>query len=271
MSTQEKPILWKWYLLKAVIAALVLFVGYKVFVDKPNQEPPILTQDELDSLSGSIELLDKQDPNLELPIPTQDELDSLSGGIELLDKQDPEQEAKPPADEAPLAAEKEPPKDSVDELVQPIVETGDALLPELIEGYEGVSFDKLASFAYEVPLDPVTNKVELAKLNAQIPARIKSLDKKPVAIRGFMLPLKVENGLVTELLIMRDQSMCCFGTVPKINEWINIRMDGDGVQPIMDQSITLMGQFKVGEVLENDYLVGIYEMEGDKMIGPLDL
>jgi len=27
----------------------------------------------------------------------------------------------------------------------------------------------------------------------------------------------------------------------------------------------------VGEVLENDYLVGIYEMEGDKMIGPLDL
>jgi len=65
--------------------------------------------------------------------------------------------------------------------------------------------------------------------------------------------------------------MCCFGTVPKINEWINIRMAGDGVQPIMDQAITLMGQLKVGEVLENDYLVGIYEMEGDRMIGPLDL
>ena len=246
MSTQEKPISWKWYLLKAVIAALVLFLGYKVFVDKPNLEPSIPTQDELDSLSGGIELLEDQD-------------------------QDPEQEAKTPADEAPLAAAKEPPKDSVDELVQPIVETEDALLPEVIDGYKGVSFDKLASFAYEVPLDPVTNKVELAKLNAQIPARIKSLDKKPVAIRGFMLPLKVENGLVTELLIMRDQSMCCFGTVPKINEWINIRMAGDGVQPIMDQSITLMGQLKVGEVLENDYLVGIYEMEGDKMIGPLDL
>ena len=39
MSTQEKPILWKWYLLKAVIAALVLFVGYKVFVDKPTRSP----------------------------------------------------------------------------------------------------------------------------------------------------------------------------------------------------------------------------------------
>ena len=243
MSTQEKPSLWKWYVLKAVIAALVVFVGYKVFVDKPSPEPPI---------------------------PTQDELDSLSGGIELIEEAEPEPEAKLPVDEAPLTAAAEPPKNSV-EPVQPIVEVRDALLPELIDGYEGVSFDKLASFAYEVPLDPVTNKVELAKLNAQIPVRIKSLDKKLVAIRGFMLPLKVENGLVTELLIMRDQSMCCFGTVPKINEWINIRMAGDGVQPIMDQSITLMGQLKVGEVLENDYLVGIYEMEGDKMIGPLDL
>ncbi len=243
MSTQEKPSFWKGYVLKAVIAVLVLFVGYKVFVDKPNLEPPI---------------------------PTQDELDSLSGGIELIEEAEPEPEAKPPADEAPPVAAAEPPPNLV-ELVQPIVEAMDALLPEVIDGYEGVSFDKLASFAYEVPLDPVTNKVELAKLNAQIPARIKSLDKKPVAIRGFMLPLKVENGLVTELLIMRDQSMCCFGTVPKINEWINIRMAGDGVQPIMDQSITLMGQLKVGEVLENDYLVGIYEMEGDKMIGPLDL
>ena len=107
MSTQEKPSLWKWYLLKAVIAALVLFLGYKVFVDKQNLEPPI---------------------------PTQDELDSLSGGIELLEDQDPEQEAKTPSDEAPLAAAKEPPKDSVDELVQPIVETEDALLPEVIVG-----------------------------------------------------------------------------------------------------------------------------------------
>ena len=236
MSTQEKPSFWKGYVLKAVIAALVVFAGCK--------------------------------PSPEQPAPTQDELDSLSGGIELLEEQ--EQEAQPPADEVPPAAATEPPKNLL-ELVQPIAEVRDALLPEVIDGYEGVSFDKLASFAYEVPLDPVTNKVELAKLNAQIPARIKSLDKKPVAIRGFMLPLKVENGLVTELLIMRDQSMCCFGTVPKINEWINIRMAGDGVQPIMDQSITLMGQLKGGEVLENDYLVGIYEMEGDKMIGPLDL
>jgi len=254
MSTQEKPSLWKWYVLKAVIAALVVFVGYKVFVDKPTPEQLAPTQEELDSLSGGIELIEETEPVEKPPEPEAKQ----------------EEAPKPSDDEAPPAAVTEPPPNLV-ELIQPIVESEDDLLPEVIDGYEGVSFDKLASFPYEVPLDPVTNKVELARLNAQIPVRIKSLDKKSVAIRGFMLPLKVENGLVTELLIMRDQSMCCFGTVPKINEWINIRMAGEGVQPIMDQSITLMGMLKVGEVLENDYLVGIYEMEGDKMIGPLDL
>jgi hypothetical protein len=244
MSTQDQPSLWKWYVLKAVIAALILYAGYKVFIDKPSPEVPAPTQDELDALSGNIELIEE-----EPPIP----------------EAKPEAVPGPPAEQDPIAAVETPVPNFV-ELVQPMDE-----MPEAIDGYEGVTFDKLASFAYEVPLDPVTNKVELAKLNAQIPERIKSLDRKPVAIRGFMLPLKVENGLVTELLIMRDQSMCCFGTVPKINEWINIRMAGDGVQPIMDQAITLMGQLKVGEVLENDYLVGIYEMEGDRMIGPLDL
>ena len=244
MSTQDQPSLWKWYVLKAVIAALILYAGYKVFIDKPSPEVPAPTQDELDALSGNIELIEE-----EPSIP----------------EAKPEAVPGPPAETDPIAAVEQPVPNFV-ELVQPMDE-----MPEAIDGYKGVTFDKLASFAYEVPLDPVTNKVELAKLNAQIPERIKSLDRKPVAIRGFMLPLKVENGLVTELLIMRDQSMCCFGTVPKINEWINIRMAGDGVQPIMDQAITLMGQLKVGEVLENDYLVGIYEMEGDRMIGPLDL
>lgn len=236
--------MWKWYVLKAVIAALILYAGYKVFIDKPSPEVPAPTQDELDALSGNIELIEE-----EPPIP----------------EAKPEAVPGPPAETDPIVAVEQPVPNFV-ELVQPMDE-----MPEAIDGYEGVTFDKLASFAYEVPLDPVTNKVELAKLNAQIPESIKSLDKKSVAIRGFMLPLKVENGLVTELLVMRDQSMCCFGTVPKINEWINIRMAGDGVQPIMDQAITLMGQLKVGEVLENDYLVGIYEMEGDRMIGPLDL
>jgi hypothetical protein len=105
----------------------------------------------------------------------------------------------------------------------------------------------------------------------QIPPEVKALDSRRVALKGFMLPLKVENGLITELLILRDQSMCCYGTVPRINEWVSVRMTSKGVKPIMDQAITLFGLLKVGEMYENGYLVGIYQMDGEKMTGPLDL
>ena len=44
----------KWFVLKAVIAALVVFAGYKVIFDNPSPEQAAPTQDELDSLSGSI-------------------------------------------------------------------------------------------------------------------------------------------------------------------------------------------------------------------------
>ena len=91
---------------------------------------------------------------------------------------------------------------------------------------------------------------------------------KPVALKGFMLPLKVEGGLVTELLIMRDQSMCCYGVQPKINEWVSVKMSRAGVKPIMDQPVTLFGKLHVGEMRENGYLVGIYSMDGDKMEAP---
>lgn len=135
-----------------------------------------------------------------------------------------------------------------------------------------VGFDKLASFAYALPDGPVdTNTVAQAAATNQIPSTIKALNDQFISLKGFMLPLKVEKGLVTELLIMRDQSMCCYGTVPKITEWVSVKMVGDGVKPVMDQAVTLFGKLKVGEMYENGYLVGIYALDGERMAGPLDL
>jgi hypothetical protein len=148
--------------------------------------------------------------------------------------------------------------------------------------YYNVGFDKLAGFTYEMPdesnvsntnkiADSETKIVEAVTQKDQIPTTVRAFDKKPVALKGFMLPLKVEGGLITELLIMRDQSMCCYGSVPRINEWVSVKMTGKGLKPIMDQAVTLYGTLHVGEVRENGYLVGIYTLDGDKMAGPLDL
>lgn len=135
-----------------------------------------------------------------------------------------------------------------------------------------VGFDFLAGFEYAMPDETnVSTNAPAAPAKEQIPQTVKALDKKRVALKGFMLPLKVEGGLITELLIMRDQSMCCYGTVPKINEWVSVKMVNKGVKPVMDQAVTLYGALKVGEMYENGYLVGIYQMDGEKMAGPLDL
>jgi hypothetical protein len=151
--------------------------------------------------------------------------------------------------------------------------------PKNVEaGYTGVGFDTLAGYDFDLsddlllaPPDKLADATK--KTNGQIPQKIHDLDAASVAVKGFMLPLKVdaESGLVTEFLIMRDQSMCCYGAVPKINQWISVTMTGKGVRPMMDQPVTLYGKLHVGEMRENGYLVGIYRLDGDKLAGPQDL
>lgn len=142
--------------------------------------------------------------------------------------------------------------------------------PDSPEGFLPVGFDTLSGFEFVLPEGGRMPEPDSAGVpSSQIPAAIRALNEKPVALRGFMLPLKVNvrQGIVTEMLLMKDQSMCCFGTTPKINEWVNVRLNEErGVRAVLDEPVTIYGKLKVGEVGENGYLVGIYEMEGEGMI-----
>jgi hypothetical protein len=137
--------------------------------------------------------------------------------------------------------------------------------PPLPAGYERLGFETLSSFPFELTRGMADGSNNLAAASAatreKIPKAVQALDSHLVAIRGFLLPLRMNNGLTIEFLLMRNQNMCCFGSVPKINEWISVEPDGEGVKPIMDQPITVMGRLRVGEIRENGYLVGIYKMQ----------
>jgi hypothetical protein len=120
--------------------------------------------------------------------------------------------------------------------------------------YPLVGFDKLSGYPIEISdeiLGPVTNNLDViaAKTEALIPQNVKAFDRQHASIKGFMLPLKVEGGVVTELLIMKDQSMCCYGAVPKIHEWVSVKMTA-GVKPI-GSTRDLFGTLRVGEMREN--------------------
>jgi hypothetical protein len=135
-----------------------------------------------------------------------------------------------------------------------------------LDGYEIVGFDRLASYTFTPPeADPATPAAQPPSGAAQIPDRIKALNEQKVAVTGFMLPVKMDGGLVKEFLLVKDPMMCCYGVMPKLNEWVVVKMVGKGVKPLMDIPITFEGKLRVGEMYENGYLTGVYLLEGDKM------
>lgn len=138
------------------------------------------------------------------------------------------------------------------------------------DGYARLGFERLAGFPFAVPPWNVQlPEAEVAQQGeAQIPEEIKAFNGRRVAVTGYMLPVRMSGGLVTEFLLVSDPMHCCFGATPNMNEWIVVKMRSRGVAPMMDIPVTLQGQLKVGALFENGYFTGIYAMEGDR-VAPL--
>lgn len=141
-----------------------------------------------------------------------------------------------------------------------------------LPGFLDVTFTTLAGYEFTLTKamadgggDPAGM---LAQARAQIPADVQALDGKKVLIRGFLLPVKMNNGLAVEFLLMRNQSMCCYGVAPKVNEWVTVQMSGPGIKPVMDQPLAVAGVLHVGPVAENGCLAGLYRLDGEKFIAP---
>lgn len=140
--------------------------------------------------------------------------------------------------------------------------------------FDRVGFELLAAFNYVPPgyeqmvpgAPPPAAEKKDGEPKDQIPDYVRKLDATKIAITGFMLPTKFKDGKVTEFLLMKDQSGCCFGAMPRINEWIIVKMTQGGIPPLMDIPLTLVGNFKVGEVFEEGYLSGIYQLDGEKLL-----
>ena len=64
---------------------------------------------------------------------------------------------------------------------------------------------------------------------------------------------------------MRNQNMCCYGMVPKVNEWIAVTVPGEGTRPVMDQPVTTLGTSPAGDPRESGSLAGLYRLEAQKI------
>ncbi len=139
--------------------------------------------------------------------------------------------------------------------------------PEMENGYLRLGFDRLASYKFAAPAyDPAADpKAPPATGEEQIPDRVKAWSGQKAIVTGFMLPVKMDGGLVTEFLLVKDPMMCCYGVIPNMNEWVVVHMTQGGVHPLMDVPISFYGRLKVGAMFENGYMTGIYLLEGERM------
>jgi hypothetical protein len=155
-------------------------------------------------------------------------------------------------------------------LVSTNAATAKAAKPGGPAGYIDLGFETLSQFQFQELEEVMDGRKDPAtasrKTAEQIPAGIKALDEKNIALTGFMVPLKLEEGRVTEFMLVQNQMSCCYGAVPRINEWVTVRVGGKGVKLIMDEPVVVRGKLHVGGIRENGYLTGIYRLDGDKLL-----
>lgn len=130
--------------------------------------------------------------------------------------------------------------------------------------YFKVSFSDLGSYKYTEP-DPDTVKKMLNPDTApqsQIPKKIKRLNQEKVVVVGFMVPLQVtRDEYVTLFALTQNQSYCCYGVAPALNEWIMVTVPSSvKVKPNMDTPVAVFGTMEVGEDVKDDYVMSIYRM-----------
>jgi len=136
--------------------------------------------------------------------------------------------------------------------------------PPGLEEHEDLTFQRLGGYPYEVH-----EWAEGMTLNAQIPAPILKFQGRKVAIKGFMLPYRNDGENVTEFILLQNQGLCCFGRVPRMNEWVFVRMaPGKAAPYALDIPITVFGTLAVGEVYEKNVLMSLYRMESTAVIVP---
>ena len=68
----------------------------------------------------------------------------------------------------------------------------------------------------EVPLKPFV-----------FPEKIQNLDGKEIELLGYMIPTDYVDRKVREFMLVRDTGACCFGGIPRPDEWTLVSAKGE--------------------------------------------
>lgn len=130
-----------------------------------------------------------------------------------------------------------------------------------------LNFDDLADFDYTPPtLEEIENGTERPE---QVPAEVLAYDKRIVEIEGYMIPIEVEKGKVQSFILSRTLSGCCFGDMPNIQEWVDVKMEeGQDADYIPYAPVLVIGKISVGEQVDEYGITSLYRMTAESVEDP---
>ena len=99
------------------------------------------------------------------------------------------------------------------------------------------------------------------------PEWLKSLNGKPIRIRGFMFPTYEATGL-TGFTLARDNGICCFVRQPKIYDIIGVKL-GEGITTdyIEGRPFDVEGVFRIEPQADEHDLSRLYRIENARVVG----
>jgi hypothetical protein len=123
--------------------------------------------------------------------------------------------------------------------------------------------------AAPVPATQVSWNTLKTLTDTKAPSPAKSLDKKIVAVPGFMVPLEDDADQVTEFLLVPFSGACIHVPPPPPNQMIYIKLKNHGKAKMsFTDPIIVTGQLHVSTV-DSPYGDVSFSMDGDS-VGPYD-
>lgn len=143
--------------------------------------------------------------------------------------------------------------------------------------YYQLSFDVLAGFPAGTPdisdTPPSADPPPASSAKTEVPKPVKALDGRKISVVGYMIPMAMDQDGVSSFILAQSRMTCCYGLVPKFNQWIYVTMQpGKMTSQLMDVPITVYGTLGVGQQFDPQNKGWcLYRMTSDKVDLPKKL
>ncbi len=133
--------------------------------------------------------------------------------------------------------------------------------PRFVDGYLEVAFELLTSYEYEWS---TTTGEAAGDAASRIPFEVRALDQAKVFVHGYMQPIDFDKHGVKSFLLTNIPGGCCFGMIPRLNEWIDVTMpEGEYAEYTYFDKIEIRGKLLVGEAKSGEVVTALYRMTPD--------